>query len=115
MTVSIPSAAGAAGMALEPSGRRAGADSGDPQTSVREISDDGSIKVGVWECTPGGWPVVNRADTEVCTIISGTGVITDAGGARRELGPGSVVTLPKGWSGRWDITQTLRKVYVLVE
>jgi len=114
MTALIPSAAGAADMVLEPSGRRAGADSGDPQTSVREISSDGAIKVGVWECTPGGWPIENRADTEICTIVSGAGAITDAGGDRRELGPGSVVTLPKGWSGRWDITETLRKVYVLV-
>lgn len=114
MTRSIPSAAGAAAMSLQPSGRRAGADSGDPQTSVCEISNDGAIKVGVWECTPGGWAIAKRGDTEVCTIVSGAGVITDAGGARHELRPGSVVTLPKGWSGRWDITQTLRKVYVLV-
>jgi hypothetical protein len=50
----------------------------------------------------------------VATTISGKGVITDADGNGQSLLPGSVVTLPKGWSGRWDITETLRKVYVIV-
>ena len=30
------------------------------------------------------------------------------------LAPGAVVTLPKGWPGCWDITEALRKVYVVV-
>lgn len=115
MTASIPSVTAAASMELTPSGRRAGADVGDPQTSVREIAQDGAAKIGVWECTPGGWPVVDRKDTEFCTIVSGKGVITDADGTKRPLGPGSVLTLPKGWTGRWEITETLRKVYVIVD
>jgi uncharacterized cupin superfamily protein len=32
-----------------------------------------------------------------------------------ELGPGESVVLPRGWSGRWDILETVRKVYVLAE
>ena len=52
--------------------------------------------------TPGGWPIVDRNDTEVASILSGKGLVTDADGAEQELGLGSVVTLPKGWSGRWD-------------
>jgi len=28
---------------------------------------------------------------------------------------GSIVTLPKGWTGLWDITETVRKVYVIVK
>jgi len=111
----IPSIYGATDMELSPAGQRAGADSGDPQISVREISNTDGIAVGVWECTPGGWPVVDRADTEVATILSGAGRITDAAGAVTEIGPGSVVTLPKGWTGRWDITETARKVYVIVK
>ena len=113
MTI-IPSVAAAETIELEPAGVRAGADSGNPETSAREISSGNGIDVGVWECTPGGWPVENRPNTEVCSIVSGTGVITDADGTKRQLEPGSVLTLPKGWSGRWDITSTLRKVYVIV-
>ena len=110
MTDMITVIAGATGMALTPVGQRAGADSGDPQVSSHTISNNDGIHVGVWECAPGGWPVVNRADTEIATIISGGGTITNEDGVAQALGPGVVVTLPKGWTGRWDITETLRKV-----
>lgn len=113
MTVEIPSIAGAADAVLEKSGPREGADKGDPQTSVRVLYDEGSVEVGIWECTPGGWPIVNRGDTEMITIVSGKGVLTDADGAERHLGPGVAVVMPKGWSGRWDISETVRKIYVV--
>lgn len=111
----ISSIFGATDMDLAPAGQRAGADSGDPQISVREISNTDGIAVGIWECTPGGWPVTDRADTEVATILSGSGRITDAAGAVTEISAGTVVTLPKGWTGRWDIAETTRKVYVIVK
>ena len=114
MTEPIPSLAGAAGMDLDPAGPRTGADRGDPQVSYREISSRGGIEVGVWECTPGGWEITDRPDTEVVMIVGGRGAITDAAGSVRELEPGVVVTLPKGWSGRWDISETLRKIYVII-
>ena len=59
--------------------------------------------------------MTDRADTEVATILSGSGKITDADGTERSLSAGTVVTLAKGWSGRWDITQTVRKVYVIIK
>lgn len=101
-------------MPLVPVGQRAGADSGDPQVSAQTVSNADGIHVGVWECTPGGWPVVDRADTEVATIISGAATLTSADGSKQALSAGSVVTLHKGWTGRWDVTETLRKVYVIV-
>ncbi|MGY9055817.1 MAG: cupin domain-containing protein [Alphaproteobacteria bacterium] len=114
MTTSIPSILGAATMPLKAAGQRAGADKGDPQVSAAEISNKDGIKVGVWECSPGGWPIENRADTEVATILSGRATITDADGTTRELVAGSVIDLPKGWTGRWDVTETVRKIYVIV-
>lgn len=101
---------------LTPTGPRAGADSGDPQTANTTIyaSDDGCITVGVWECTPGGWSITDRPDTETCSILAGRATITDADGTVHPLSAGTVITLPRGWSGRWDITETLRKAYVVV-
>ena len=52
--------------------------------------------------------------SEVAQIVKGKGTITDTDGTEHVLVPGAVVTLPKGWSGRWDLTETLRKVYVIV-
>jgi uncharacterized cupin superfamily protein len=100
-------------MPLAPAGQRAGADSGDPQVSTAGISDRDGVKVGVWECTPGGWPVVNRPDCEVAHILKGKATITDASGETRELTAGSVIVLPKGWTGRWDVHETVRKIYAI--
>jgi uncharacterized cupin superfamily protein len=114
MSTAIPSAVGATTMSLLPRGQRPGADSGDPQVSSVAIHNADGIHVGVWECAPGGWPIQNRQDCETATIVSGKGRITDADGTIWPLETGTVITLPKGWSGRWDITETLRKVYVIV-
>ncbi len=88
MNVASPSAAGAATMDLNPIGPRAGADQGNPQVSVREIFKDDSIQVGVWECTSGGWPILDRPDTEVASIVSGRGTVTDIDGTEHVLVPG---------------------------
>ncbi len=101
---------------LESYGPRAGADRGDPQTSGRVLhtSVDGSIEVGIWECTPGGWTIEDRPNTEAVMILAGQATITDADGTRHELVPGTSLTFPLGWSGRWDVHETIRKVYVTV-
>jgi uncharacterized cupin superfamily protein len=115
MDTLIPSTGGATDLALEPIGPRTGADVGDPQMSIIELYSGNGIEAGVWECTPGGWHIANRSDHETVVVVSGRGTITDADGTLRQLVPGAVVNLPKGWSGRWDITETLRKVYITVE
>jgi uncharacterized cupin superfamily protein len=99
---------------LEPTGPRAGADRGDPQTSIRVLhtSADGLVQVGIWACTPGGWAITDRPDTEVVHLLEGRARITDADGTRHDLGPGDAIVLPRGWSGRWDILETARKLYV---
>jgi uncharacterized cupin superfamily protein len=94
---------------LEPNGHRVGFDSGDPQTSILRF--DTEVKTGVWECQPGGWQAT-REDTEVCYIVSGRATITDGQtGTAFEVSSGDVIVQPKGWSGRWEVTDTIRKVY----
>jgi uncharacterized cupin superfamily protein len=81
---------------------------------VRTVAPDAPGNIGIWECQPGGWPIVNRPDTEVCYVLSGAATITDdATDTKHELKAGDLLVLPVGWSGRWDVTQTLRKVYVI--
>lgn len=100
---------------LEPRGRRPGADSGDPQISWNDFDSSGDVKVGVWEAAPGGWPILNRDRTETCYIVGGRATITDGDtGEKKEISEGHVVVFPKGWSGRWDVTETIRKVYSIV-
>ena len=100
---------------LEDTGPRAGADRGQPMTALRILADVGPVQAGIWECTPGGWSIENRPNTEVVHILRGVARITDADGTVRRLVAGSVVVLPVGWSGRWDIDETVRKLYVTIE
>ncbi|MER6523779.1 cupin domain-containing protein [Streptomyces sp. NPDC001508] len=99
---------------LAAAGVRAGADRGNPQLGLLPVASGAAGNAGVWECRPGGWPVVDRPDTEVCYVLSGTAAITDdATGTVHQLTAGDLLVLPVGWSGRWDVTETLRKVYVI--
>ena len=98
--------------ALPAQGQRPGADAGDPQVFLTRFDVPSDVRAGVWECTPGGWPVEPRADTETCYILSGSATVTDGRtGAVYEVRAGDVIIQPKGWSGRWDVTETIRKVY----
>jgi uncharacterized cupin superfamily protein len=101
--------------ALEDWGPRLGADVGAPVTSGRVFYEADGVQVGVWECTPGGWAIENRPDTETVRILAGRARITDAGGASVELTAGDALVLPKGWSGRWDVLETVRKHFVVVQ
>jgi len=100
-------------------GQRAGCDTGDKdcQTSGLKVIDPSTAegtKVGVWECTKGGFPVKKRTTTETCHILSGNATIfTDGVKSSLDLNPGDTIVLPKGWSGRWEIRSKLRKIYVI--
>jgi uncharacterized cupin superfamily protein len=99
---------------LEPSGQRPGADSGDPQLGILRFETDDAVRAGVWECEPGGWSVESREDTETCYIVSGRAIVTDnATGRTYEISAGDVFVAPQGWSGRWDVKETIRKVWSL--
>lgn len=85
------------GTALPAAGQRAGAGSGDPQVGIRMLAPEAKGSTGIWDCTPGGRPVVNRADTAFTYTLSGRARLTDdATGAVTEIGPGDPVILPPG-------------------
>ena len=120
---------------LEDKGIRAGADAGNPvrrctmllalprlfdamyrrsqMVKLKTFEAGNTNGAGVWECAPGGFPVVNRPSTETVLILKGKGRITNADGSKVELTPGMWHTLPTGWTGRWDIDEPLRKLYVI--
>ena len=97
---------------LEPKGQRAGADSGDPQMAMRLLDTLGNGNVGIWECKPGGWPIPSRVDTEASYLLSGAADVTDdSTGITHRVSAGDFLVMPKGWSGRWDVVEKVRKVY----
>jgi uncharacterized protein len=75
-------------------------------------SADGSQEAGVWQCTAGPSYWVQEQN-EFVHILSGSLTVMPDGGSPRELGPGDAAVFPRGWCGRWDLHDTVRKVYVI--
>ena len=86
---------------------------GAPRESFKRLSENASSVSGVWECTPGRFPVKRDGSHSMMYIVSGTGRIIDADGTAHEIRPGSVHIEPDQWEGEWEITTTVRKFYVI--
>ena len=56
-----------------------------PLMSGRIFYEGDGVQVGVWECTPGGWPIENRPDHETVQILAGRARLTNADGSSVEL------------------------------
>jgi uncharacterized cupin superfamily protein len=48
-------------------------------------------------------------------FVAGSGTITDGEGVVTAIGPGVVMLCPDGWSGIWDVRETVRKTYAVVK
>jgi uncharacterized cupin superfamily protein len=102
-------------MPLDTWGPKENATTGEPVESGVFLYQDDHVKVGVWECTPGAWPVAREGILEYGVILEGAGEMIEESGETQRLEPGFVVTLPDGWRGSWSVEQTLRKVFVMIQ
>ncbi|MCW2750546.1 MAG: cupin [Aeromicrobium sp.] len=66
----------------------------------------------VWACDAGVYPRVKDRRGSFMYLLSGAGTITDQDGTVHELTADSILLLPYGWIGHWDIRETIRKVYL---
>ena len=89
--------------------------SGEPQAFAFEMSDDGHVQTGIWECTAGSFPSKRDGCCELMHFVAGDATITDADGTVREVRPGAVIFVPDGWRGTWNIRQMVRKTYTIVQ
>jgi len=91
------------------------ADWGEPEDFSKSFWKAGPTATGSWACTEGGFNgTPNRPNTEWFYVLEGAGFLTNLDGTARRFGAGDVVILPKGWSGRWDVIEPIRKVWCLI-
>ncbi|WP_134767982.1 cupin domain-containing protein [Nocardioides sp. 1609] len=89
-----------------------GAGSG-PMPTASATLGDGVPETGIWEAAP-GTDVDVEAD-ELFVVLAGRGTVRfDDDGSELALQPGAVVRLRAGDRTTWTVTETLRKVYVLL-
>lgn len=86
--------------------------SGTPKTGSVQLEKFGGTIVGVWEMTPG---VMRDTEVdEILTVLSGAATVEFQDGRIITLEPGAVARLHAGQQTVWTVTETLRKVYVLL-
>lgn len=69
---------------------------------------------GVWECTPREFPLRRDGWSEIVAILSSRATIHADTGMRLDLGAGSVYYTPVGFTGRWQVHETIRKAYGII-
>lgn len=85
---------------------------GTPVASSTELTSARGVDVGVWQLTAG--TVTDTEVDEVFIVLTGRGEVTFADGEVVPLAPGAVVRLCAGERTTWTVTETLRKIYVLL-
>ncbi len=91
---------------------------GNPQRTTWNLytSPDGQFSSGIWACEPGSWRIeFAQGKNEFFQVIEGRLVITDSEGVQREFGPGAAGIIPSGFKGSFQVLETVRKHYVVVE
>jgi uncharacterized cupin superfamily protein len=83
--------------------------SGTVTTGATDLGETDKLSTGVWEHSVGVSTDVEN--DEVFVILSGKGRIY-VDGEVLELSPGVVGTLYAGAATRWEIDETIRKVYI---
>ena len=82
----------------------------DPPVVDTAVTTLGATEIGLWQVEPG---VLHDVEVdEVFLVLAGSGRVTFADGSVLPLAPGALVQLCEGDRTVWEITETLRKLYV---
>ena len=76
-------------------------------------TEDESILSGVWLCAPCKEEIDSYPVHEMMTVLAGSVTVTDAEGRAETYTPGDTFFIPKGAPCTWQITETLRKFYMI--
>ena len=76
-------------------------------------TEDESILTGVWECAPCREEIESYPVHEMMTVISGSLTLTHADGRSEIFTAGDTFFIAKGTPCIWEITETLRKYYMI--
>jgi uncharacterized cupin superfamily protein len=78
-------------------------------------AENGSVQTGVWEGAPARFEIEGYPSHELMSILSGSVTITDLDTGHAEtFTTGDTFFVTKGSRIGWEITETMRKYYVIV-
>lgn len=76
-------------------------------------TDDESILSGVWECAPCKEEIESYPVHEMMTVISGSLTLTNEDGHSQTFTSGDTFFVAKGSKLTWEITEKLRKFFMI--
>ena len=84
-----------------------------PKQTDANFFQEGPMYAGTWECEPGILEL-NLDLTEFCHLLEGHWVFTSESGQVTEVKAGDSWVFPKGWKGRAEVVEKVRKVYMMI-
>jgi uncharacterized cupin superfamily protein len=90
-----------------------GADTTELNATFFETAD-AAVSTGVWLCAPCRCDIESYPVHEMMTILEGAVTVTPAGGKAETYRAGDTFFIAKGSKCVWEITETLRKFYMVV-
>lgn len=89
---------------------------GNPTTRISETASEKGYSLGEWEATPGRFSTApHDGFTEIIYILRGSGTLHSNDGSTTALYPGANFVVGDGFVGEWQIDETVRKFYVLID
>lgn len=88
--------------------------SGNVTTGGVELVGTEKLKVGVWEHS-GNSVSTDVENEEVFVVLSGKGKVWLEDGSFLELAPGVIGRFKQGEKTRWEIEETMRKVFIVAK
>ncbi|MFK0005055.1 cupin domain-containing protein [Paenarthrobacter sp. NPDC090522] len=87
---------------------------GAPAASTLTLEESGTHQLGLWQVTPGAFTTDHAGYLEYIHVTKGRGRLVSDTGVVQELSPGTTTVIPVDWKGRWEIDNTLTKVYTII-
>lgn len=76
-------------------------------------SQDGRFRVGIWEAKAGAIAISDPyPGDELMYVLSGKFALINQQGHREECSEGEGMILPKGWTGTFEVPESVRKILV---
>ncbi|MGK0716144.1 cupin domain-containing protein [Leucobacter sp. W1153] len=76
-------------------------------------TENGNLHAGTWETATGLSRWSFDEGGEVIYVLGGKMTVTRDGEEPQEIEAGDLAVFPEGWTGTWNVTEPLSKVYVV--
>lgn len=86
---------------------------GEPATRTLSFIDEKDRQAGAWTCTPGAFRSDHSGYVEFMHIVGGRAQLVGDDGVIFSLEPGTMFLIPAGWTGTWNVTETVTKSFAI--